>query len=110
MVSITGKTASKGVATGRVVVVMDPRGLSQVLKGDVLVTRMTSPEFVPVFDRLAAVVTDLGGVTCHAAIVSREFKLPCIVGTMTATHTLKTGMSATVDASAYPVGTVTVEE
>jgi pyruvate,water dikinase len=73
-------------------------------KGDVLVTRMTSPDWVPIMRRAAAIVTDAGGMTSHAAIVARELGVPCVVGTHDATRVLTTGMLVTVDGSA---GTVT---
>ena len=67
--------------------------------GDVLVTHMTSPDWVPLMRRAAAIVTDSGGMTCHAAIVSRELGVPCVVGTAEATHKLRDGELVTVDAT-----------
>lgn len=67
-------------------------------RGDILVTGMTRPEFVPLMKKASAVITDEGGITSHAAIVSREMKIPCIIGTKIATHTLKDGMNVEVDA------------
>ena len=67
--------------------------------GDVLVTHMTAPDWVPLMRRAAAIVTDSGGMTCHAAIVSRELGIPCIVGTGDATTTLRDGEIVTVDAA-----------
>ena len=69
--------------------------LDVVKDGDVLVTTMTMPDMVPAMSRAAAIVTDEGGMTCHAAIISRELGTPCIVGTSNATSILKNGMAAT---------------
>jgi pyruvate,water dikinase len=68
-------------------------------EGEILVTGMTRPEFVPLMRRAAAIVTDEGGITCHAAIVSRELNKPCIIGTKFATHILKDGDEVLVDAN-----------
>jgi len=65
--------------------------LGEIQQGEVLVTTMTSPEFVPAMHKAAAIVTDEGGVLCHAAIVAREMKKPCIIGTKIATKILKDG-------------------
>ena len=67
--------------------------------GEVLVTRMTAPDWVPLMRRAAAIATDSGGMTCHAAIVSRELGIPCVVGTQTATQKLRNGEIVTVDAT-----------
>jgi pyruvate,water dikinase len=72
--------------------------ISKVGKGDILVTVMTSPDLVPTMSKSAAIITDTGGTTCHAAIVSREMGIPCIVATQTATKTLQDGQLVTVDA------------
>ena len=68
-------------------------------KGSILVAPMTSPDLVPVFKDVAAIVTDEGGITSHAALIAREMKIPCIVGTSYATKILKTGMQLLVDAT-----------
>ncbi|MBI4738166.1 phosphoenolpyruvate synthase [Candidatus Woesearchaeota archaeon] len=94
-----GDSASPGVASGGVVIVHDPSELGKIKKGDVLVTTMTTPDMVPAMERAAAIVTDEGGMTCHAAIVSREMGIPCIVGTETATTTLSDGLMITVHAT-----------
>ncbi len=99
-VILSGSPASPGVSTGRVRVISDPSQINQVSKGDVLVAEMTTPDFVPGMKRAVAIVTDRGGRTCHAAIVSRELGLPCVVGTNTATRDLKTGQLVSVDGSA----------
>ena len=72
---------------------------SKMNTGDILVSKMTRPEFLPVMKKAAAIVTDEGGITCHAAIVAREMKKPCIIGTQIATHVLKDGDWVEVDAT-----------
>ena len=98
-VLLTGSPASPGVAYGPVKIVPDPSQIDKVLKGDVLVAEMTTPDFVPAMKRAAAIVTDRGGRTAHAAIVSRELGIPCVVGAENATSTLKDGQVITVDGS-----------
>ena len=94
---LKGLPASPGVGIGKVVMVKDMDDLPKVKKGDVMVTVMTTPDMVPAMVRATAIVTDEGGMTCHAAIVSRELGIPCIVGTTEATKKLKEGMTVTVD-------------
>lgn len=94
---LTGSSASPGVATGPVKVIHSPKEISKVAQGDVLVTEMTSPDFVPAMRKAAAIVTDRGGATSHAAIVSRELGIPCVVGTEKATKVLKDDLIITVD-------------
>ncbi|RME79853.1 MAG: phosphoenolpyruvate synthase [Methanobacteriota archaeon] len=96
---VKGLPASPGVAVGRVVIIKDKSELNKVKQGDVLVTKMTSPDYVPAMKRAVAIVTDEGGMTSHAAIVSRELGIPAIVGSRNATQVLKNGMEITVDAS-----------
>ena len=72
---------------------------AELRPGDVLVTHMTAPDWVPLMRRAAAIVTDSGGMTCHAAIVSRELGIPCLVGTGGATKILRDGELVTVDAT-----------
>jgi len=96
---LKGLGASPGVAGGPVRIVSDEMNLEVVKKGDVLVTAMTSPDMVPAMTRAAAIVTDEGGMTCHAAIVARELGIPCIVGASHATELLKDGEKITVDGS-----------
>lgn len=93
-----GMGASPGVGMGPVRIVRNPKEIYKVKQGDVLVTHMTDPNYVPAMKRAAAIVTDAGGVTSHAAIVSRELGIPCIVGTTTATKVLKEDQIVTVDA------------
>ena len=74
-----------------------PGRASTLLQGEVLVAAMTSPDWVPLMRRASAIVTDAGGMTSHAAIVSRELGIPCVVGTRTATKILRDGMQVTVN-------------
>ncbi len=98
-VLLDGSPASPGVAFGPVKIILSPEAIDQVLEGDVLVAEMTTPDFVPAMKRAAAIVTDKGGRTCHAAIVSRELGIPCVVGTERATQILTPGQEVTVDGS-----------
>jgi len=102
-VLLSGAPASPGIAVGPVKLVADPSLIDKVLDGDVLVAEMTTPDFVPAMKRAAAIVTDRGGRTAHAAIVSRELGIPCIVGTGDAMATLKDGQIITVDGSSGKV-------
>jgi pyruvate,water dikinase len=105
-VVLTGRSVGNRVAVGRVRVVRSTADLGSVSHGDVLVTPMTDPDWEPVLARVAAVVTDEGGRTCHAAIVSRELGLPCVVGTDRATATLSDGREVTVSCAEGDVGKV----
>jgi pyruvate,water dikinase len=93
---VRGLGASPGEGYGKVVQVDSMDDLSKVKKGDILVTVMTTPDMVPAMVKSAGIVTNEGGMTCHAAIVSRELGIPCIVGTTNATEILKEGMTVTV--------------
>jgi pyruvate,water dikinase len=96
---LTGVAASPGISVGPVKIVPEASQIDKVKSGDVLVAEMTTPDFVPAMKRAAAIVTDRGGRTAHAAIVSRELGIPCVVGTEVATKTLKDGQEITVDGS-----------
>lgn len=96
-VILEGKPASPGIGSGEVRLVKSPKEIGKVRDGDVLVAVMTSPDFVPAMKRASAIVTDEGGMTSHAAIVSRELGVPCVVGTKRATQLLKDEMFITVD-------------
>jgi pyruvate,water dikinase len=98
-VLVKGLPASPGVSIGKVVIINNKEELSKVESGNVLVTKMTSPDYVPAMKRATAIVTDEGGSTSHAAIVSRELGIPAIVGSGDATKALHDGMEVTVDAS-----------
>ena len=95
---VQGLGASPGVVSGRVRVLRSAQESASFADGEVLVAAMTSPDWAPVMRRAGAVVTDGGGITCHAAILSRELGVPCIVGTGEATAKLHDGMVVTVDA------------
>ncbi len=95
---IKGLGASPGIGIGKVKQIFSPKEISKIDQGDVLVTDMTTPDFVPAMRKASAIVTNAGGSTCHAAIVSRELGIPCIVGTKDGTKVLKDGMMITVDA------------
>jgi len=94
---LRGLGASPGAATGRVRVLTATAQAGQLQPGEVLVAPMTSPDWVPIMRRASAIVTDAGGMTSHAAIVSRELGIPCVVGTRVATRTLRDGMLVTVN-------------
>ncbi|WP_153465375.1 phosphoenolpyruvate synthase [Sediminibacillus terrae] len=96
---LRGLAASPGRGSGKVRKIKDITEISKVEEGDILVTIMTNPDMMPAMKKAAAVVTNEGGRTCHAAIVSREFGIPCIVGSNNATEVLKEGMEVTVDAT-----------
>ncbi|GDY33799.1 phosphoenolpyruvate synthase [Gandjariella thermophila] len=96
-VLVTGLAAATGTAAGRVRILRTPAEAERLADGEVLVAAMTSPDWVPAMRRAAAVVTDGGGMTCHAAIVARELRLPCVVGTRAATRVLRDGELVTVD-------------
>ena len=94
---LSGLAASAGIATGAVRVLQSPHDGTQLQTGEVLVAPMTNPDWVPTMRRAAAVVTDGGGMTCHAAIITRELGVPCVVGARTATSLLHDGDIVTVD-------------
>jgi phosphoenolpyruvate synthase/pyruvate phosphate dikinase len=95
---ISGQCASRGRAKGKVKIINDASELEKIEKGDVLVTQMTTPDFIVAMEKAVAIVTEIGGITCHAAIISRELGIPCIIGTNTATKTLKDGDFVEVNA------------
>ncbi|MFT4304709.1 MAG: PEP-utilizing enzyme [Candidatus Woesearchaeota archaeon] len=97
--NISGNPACKGYARGKVKVIMNLNDFSKFEKGDVLVTSMTTPEFVVIMKKASAIITDEGGLSCHAAIVSREMNIPCIIGTKHASKILKDKDAVEVDAN-----------
>ena len=111
-VILEGLPASQGIITGEVQIVQGVEDLSKIESGEILVTGMTNPDFVPAMKRASAIVTDEGGMTSHAAIVSREMGIPCIVGSLKATQVLKDGDIITVDATNGVIykGDVSVKE
>lgn len=96
--NISGAAASIGRVRGRVRIALSPKEIDGVRKGDILVVIMTTPDYIPAMKLAAAIITDEGGLTSHAAIISRELKIPCIVGTKNATKILKNGDLVEVDA------------
>jgi pyruvate,water dikinase len=94
---LKGLGSSPGVGIGAVRLLASAKEIKNMQKGEILVTDMTTPDFVPAMKKAAAIVTNTGGMTSHAAIVSRELGIPCVVGTGNATQILKDGMEVTVD-------------
>ncbi|HUS60357.1 MAG TPA: phosphoenolpyruvate synthase, partial [Nevskiaceae bacterium] len=94
---LTGMAASPGMAAGPVKIIRSAKQINKIKKGDILVTLMTTPDFVPAMKKAVAIVTNSGGQTSHAAIVSRELGVPCVVGTKKATTVLKNGQLITVN-------------
>ncbi|WP_458453625.1 phosphoenolpyruvate synthase [Methanobrevibacter sp.] len=96
-VLVRGLGASPGMAAGTVKIILDIDELDKIQDGDIMVTTMTTPDMVPAMRRASGIVTDEGGVTCHASIISRELGIPCVVGTGDATTTLKENSGVTLD-------------
>ncbi len=96
-VVLSGEAASPGIVSGKVRLIPTPADIHLLKVGEIMLTSMTTPDFVPAMKRAAGLITDRGGQTSHAAIVSRELGLPCIVGTGTATKTIKTGQTVTIN-------------
>lgn len=105
--SVAGYVAFKGNVRGTVRVILSEKDFGKMQEGDVLVTSMTRPEFLPVMRKASAYVTNEGGITCHAAIVARELQTPCIVGTRVATSVFHDGDLVEVDTAR---GTVSIVE
>ena len=105
-VLVQGLAVGDKIAAGRVRVILDPDEMDRFQPGEVLVTRITDPDWEPIMKIAAAIVTDRGGRTSHAAIVSRELGIPAVVGTEVATQVLKTGQEVTVSAAEGEVGKV----
>jgi len=103
---LQGTAVGAKIATGKVKVIRDPKKISQFSPGEVLVTEITDPDWEPIMKMASAIVTDKGGRTSHAAIVSRELGIPCIVGSEKATSVLKNGQLVTVDCSSGDEGVV----
>ena len=96
---LRGTVANKGLSVGNVKIIFNREQFSKVKKGNILVAPMTTPIYLPIMKKAAAFVTDEGGITCHAAILSREMKKPCIIGTKIASKVLKDGDLVEVDAN-----------
>ena len=105
-VLITGASVGDKIGSGKVKVIEDASNINQFKEGEVLVTDMTDPDWEPIMKIANAIVTNRGGRTCHAAIVSRELGIPCLVGTEKATEVLKNKEEVTVDCSQGAKGTV----
>lgn len=95
---LVGQTASSGTAIGKAVILKSPKEMYKVHEGNILIATLTSPDYVPAMKKAAAIVTDWGGMTSHAAIVAREFGIPCLVGTEKATKVFKDGDMVEVNA------------
>src|SRR6185312_4407923 len=98
-VLLRGLGGAPGSGSGRARILRSLKDAEELGDGDVLVTHMTAPDWTALMRRAAAIVTDSGGMTCHAAIVSRELGIPCVVGTGEATRVLRDGELVTVDAT-----------
>jgi len=96
---LTGEAASPGFASGPAILIKNQTEINRVKDGQILVITMTTPDFVPAMKKVAGIITDKGGQTSHAAIVSRELETPCVVGTKTATKDIKEGDIVTIDGS-----------
>ncbi|OGH24023.1 MAG: phosphoenolpyruvate synthase [Candidatus Levybacteria bacterium RIFCSPHIGHO2_02_FULL_42_12] len=103
VVLLKGQPASPGIKAGSAKVIKSAKEIHKIMEGDVLVAPQTNPDFVPAMKKAVAIVTDSGGRTSHAAIVSRELGIPAVVGTTDATHLLKNGMLITVNGTAGEV-------
>jgi len=99
LITVKGVTASPGRATGKVKVLFKPSQATKMKKGDILIANMTHPDYMSAMKKAAAIVTDEGGITCHAAIISRELNIPCVIGTKIATKVFRDGDRVEVDAS-----------
>jgi phosphohistidine swiveling domain-containing protein len=95
---VKGSVAFKGVARGRVRIINSFADMPSFLEKEILITEMTNPDYIPIIKKAVSIVTDEGGMTCHAAIAAREFKVPCVVGTKIATQVFKDGDLVEVDA------------
>ena len=95
---LQGMGVSKGKVKGKVKIILNSDNINEFNDGEILVTLMTRPEFIPILKKSLAIVTDAGGMLCHAAITSREFNIPCVVGTEFATKVFKDGDYIEVDA------------
>ena len=96
---ISGMVASTGIAKGTVKVILTFQDMKKMKKGNIIIASMTRPEMISAMNKASAIVTDEGGITSHAAIISRELKIPCIIGTKVATRVFKDGDMVEVDAN-----------
>jgi phosphohistidine swiveling domain-containing protein len=95
---LKGTVGSSGKVTGKVRIIESTKEMSKFKEGEILVAPMTTPDFVPIMNKAKAIITNEGGITCHAAILSRELKIPCVIGTNNATQVLQDGDLVEVDA------------
>jgi pyruvate,water dikinase len=102
---LNGVSAYQGVIIGKAKVVVSSRELHTVRRDDILVATMTFPNYVPAMEKAAGFITDEGGILCHAAIIAREMKKPCVIATKYATKIIKSGDKIRLDAD---TGTITV--
>lgn len=98
MTQVKGQVACRGNVRGVARIINNMRSFKEFKDGEILVTRMTSPDFIPLLKKAKAIVTDEGGLSCHAAIVSRELGVPCVIGTKLATKVFQNGDVVEVDA------------
>jgi len=103
--TLKGNIACSGITKGKAKICDTANDIQKVNKGDILVASMTTPDYIPAMKKAAAIITDEGGITCHAAIIAREFNIPCIIGTKNATKTLKDNNIIEVNANN---GTITI--
>ena len=103
---LTGQSIGQKISSGPVNIILSAKDIDKVKKGDILVTDMTDPDWVPAMKKAAGIITNRGGRTCHAAIVSRELNIPAIVGAQSATDILKTNQHVTIDCSEGKTGKV----
>ena len=101
---ITGRSIGQRISAGPARVILDPKDMARVQPGDVLVTDMTDPDWEPIMKRAAAIVTNRGGRTCHAAIIARELGIPAVVGCGEATRVLRDGQAVTVSCAEGDTG------
>ncbi len=107
---LKGSCAYQGYAKGTVKVINHTSEIFKMNKGDIMVSHSTNPNLVPAMEKAAAIITDMGGITCHAAIVSRELQTPCVIGTKIATHVLKDGEEVEVEATNGTVKKIKVKD
>jgi len=105
-VMLTGQSIGQKIVSGIARVIKSPNDINQVLEGDILITTMTDPDWVPIMKKAAGIITEKGGRTCHAAIVSRELGIPAIIGAQNATDIIKTGTEITLDCSDGEIGKI----
>jgi len=96
---LKGTPASPGIANGKVRIILDPKECKKMRKGEILITEMTDPLYMPAIKKASAIITDIGGLLCHAAITAREMKIPCVVNAKKATRILKDGQKIIINAN-----------